>query len=282
MRTTSKLTVAGGCLIALGGIASSWAVDPDSRDAMDEQVADAHRETQILNRFRTNPQLNAYDLGTIVDGNGARLTGTVDSEVVKALAERVAFGSEGILRVDNRIEVDVNSPPPPTAEARRSSSQLLLADAALSLSIQSKLSWNTHTESLDAHVDSRAGQVTLSGSTISYAERDMAETIARNTDGVIGIDNKLVLTLQPRVATTLDRDGESGGKTSDSWITSKVKTSLLFTRGFSHVNFAVTTRSGVVSLAGVVHSKADRDLAMQVAQDIRGVKQVEADGLTVG
>jgi osmotically-inducible protein OsmY len=38
----------------------------------------------------------------------------------------------------------------------------------------------------------------------------------------------------------------------------------------------------VVSLAGVVASKADRDLALRVAQDVRGVREVDADGLTVG
>jgi hyperosmotically inducible protein len=281
MRVIRELSTAVGCLIALGGIASSWAMDQSSSDVMDEQVADAHREAQILNRFRMDPRLHAYDFSAIVDGSSARLTGTVESESVKALAEHVALASEGILRVDNRIAVDVNALPPQSVEDRRAT-KTSDADAAIRASIRSRLLWNVHTEGMDIRIDSHAGQVTLAGSTISYAERDMAGLVAENTVGVSGVDNELVLTHQPRALIKVDRAGEQGGKTSDAWITSSVKSSLQFTRGISRIDFSVTTTGGVVSLTGIVHSKAERDLAMQVAQDIRGVKQVDAEGLTVG
>jgi len=276
-----SFTLVGGCTIALCSIAASQASDQSSREAMDEQVADANREAQILNRFRTSPQLHAYDLNAIVDRDGARLSGTVESETVKALAERVALASEGILRVDNRIAVDVNALPPQSVEDRRDS-KTAGADAAITSSIRSRLLWNSHTDGMDIRIVSKDGQVTLTGTSISYAERDIAGIVAANTVGVRAVNNELVLTHQPRAPIRGDRAGEQGGKTTDAWITSSVRSSLQFTRGISQVVFTVTTTGGVVSLTGIVHSNADRDLAMQVAQDIRGVKQVDADGLTVG
>ena len=69
---------------------------------------------------------------------------------------------------------------------------------------------------------------------------------------------------------------------SDAWITSRVKSSLMFTRGVSSFDITVTTVNGVVSLNGMVDSTAERELAVRVAQDVRGVKKVEASGLKAG
>jgi hyperosmotically inducible protein len=50
----------------------------------------------------------------------------------------------------------------------------------------------------------------------------------------------------------------------------------------SRFDIAVTTSNGIVTLKGMVDSKAGRELAMEVAQDVPGVKRVDAAGLTVG
>jgi hyperosmotically inducible protein len=69
---------------------------------------------------------------------------------------------------------------------------------------------------------------------------------------------------------------------TDSWITSKVKSSLVFTRGVNGFAITVTTLNGTVSLQGVVDSAAERELAVRVTRDIRGVLKVDAQGLKVG
>jgi len=279
IRTLALGTAVG---LVFGGVGTCGAIEESATRAMSDQVINAHREAQILVKFSNTPELRAYDLIVLVDGDKAALGGAVDSDAAGKLAERIAFAAEGILRVENKIRIDPDAVPKHHGAADRSA-DMIAADAAISASVKSRLQWNVHTEDLDARIDTREGAVTLDGSTISYAERDMAETIARNTVGVVTVNNALVLSHEPRPVAWRDRDGDRDGKPpSDTWITSKVKSSLQFTRGMRRFDIGVTTSNGVVSLSGVVDSEAVRELAMQVAQDIHGVRQVDAGGLTVG
>lgn len=66
---------------------------------------------------------------------------------------------------------------------------------------------------------------------------------------------------------------------SDTWITSKVKSTFLADDGISGLDIKVETNKGVVSLSGVVPTDAERDLAVQKAKTIKGVRAVSADGL---
>ncbi|MDH0894320.1 MULTISPECIES: BON domain-containing protein [unclassified Pseudomonas] len=66
---------------------------------------------------------------------------------------------------------------------------------------------------------------------------------------------------------------------TDTWITSKVKASFLADDSISGLDIKVETNQGVVSLSGVVPTDAERDLAVEKAKTIKGVKAVSADGL---
>ncbi|MES2818627.1 MAG: BON domain-containing protein [Pseudomonadota bacterium] len=77
-------------------------------------------------------------------------------------------------------------------------------------------------------------------------------------------------------AETVDNAQEA---VSDTWITSKVKSSFVADDSLSALDIKVETNQGVVSLSGVVSSDAERDLAVSTAKGIKGVKAVSADGL---
>ncbi|WP_437881603.1 BON domain-containing protein [Pseudomonas sp. LRF_L74] len=66
---------------------------------------------------------------------------------------------------------------------------------------------------------------------------------------------------------------------SDTWITSKVKSTFLAEKNLSGLDIKVETNKGVVSLSGVVATDAERDLAIAKAKEIKGVHAVSADGL---
>lgn len=270
-----RLGIAAVILASAGPLA---AATPAADAAVDGQVASARRETGILAAYRMSPELRGYDINVLVAGDSAALTGVVDSEDARLLAGRIALATNGIARVDNRITIDALARPR-SDTGSGSGVDARAADDAISAAIESKLQWNALTDGLDVRVATHAGRVTLAGSAISYAERDMAGIVANDTDGVVGVSNELTLAAGART------DRHAGGPAdppSDAWISSRVKSSLLFTRGVSRFAISVATRHGVVSLAGVVASKADRDLVLQVAQDVRGVRQVDAEGLTIG
>lgn len=64
-----------------------------------------------------------------------------------------------------------------------------------------------------------------------------------------------------------------GVRTSDSWITTKVKTQLLFGKDINSGRFKVITENGVVYLLGLV-TKDESNRALNVARRVDGVKKV--------
>lgn len=74
---------------------------------------------------------------------------------------------------------------------------------------------------------------------------------------------------------------DSSQPVGDTWITTKVKADLLATENVSGLDIKVETVDGVVTLTGAVASKAQKDKAVAVAKQIKGVKRVDASGLTL-
>ncbi|TBU97920.1 BON domain-containing protein [Stutzerimonas kirkiae] len=72
---------------------------------------------------------------------------------------------------------------------------------------------------------------------------------------------------------------KAGEVVSDTWITTKVKSSLLADSATSGTDIKVETKDGIVSLSGTVASEAERKLAIEKTKEIKGVRDVAADGL---
>jgi len=82
-------------------------------------------------------------------------------------------------------------------------------------------------------------------------------------------------------------DGPGDGRDSsqpvdDTWITTKVKSSLLAESDVSGLDINVDTLNGVVTLRGQVENQAQIDTATRIAREIEGVSNVDTSGLTVG
>lgn len=68
--------------------------------------------------------------------------------------------------------------------------------------------------------------------------------------------------------------------TSDTWITTKVKSDLVTEKGIPGTDIKVETNKGVVSLSSdVAVTEAQKTTAVKIAKNIKGVKAVSADGL---
>jgi hyperosmotically inducible protein len=70
-------------------------------------------------------------------------------------------------------------------------------------------------------------------------------------------------------------------KTADAWITTKVKTEFGTTKGIHATDISVSTNDGVVTLSGTASSAKEKAHAVRVARKVKGVKSVDATGLTV-
>ncbi|VXC98830.1 Phospholipid-binding protein [Pseudomonas sp. 8Z] len=84
---------------------------------------------------------------------------------------------------------------------------------------------------------------------------------------------------EPTMLAANDTVDKAEQAVSDTWITSKVKSSFIADKNLSALDIKVETNQGVVSLSGVVATDAERDLAVAKAKEVEGVKAVAGDGL---
>lgn len=75
--------------------------------------------------------------------------------------------------------------------------------------------------------------------------------------------------------------GNSEQPVGDTWITTKVKASMLANQDVPGLDISVETINGVVHLTGEVDTQAEADRAVAVAGDIEGVTRVDASGIAV-
>jgi hyperosmotically inducible protein len=81
----------------------------------------------------------------------------------------------------------------------------------------------------------------------------------------------------PRSTSADDASAQPG---TDGWITTKVKAQLMTTKGIPSTDISVTTTNGIVTLSGVVDSKAQVQKSVAVAKAIKGVHKVDSSALT--
>jgi hyperosmotically inducible protein len=266
----SPLSNALGIALVLG-MAPALAADK----SVEQAVAEARLEGQIGTAILLNRHLNPFEIDVDVEGDTAILTGVVDESIDRELAERVAKNAKGIARVDNRITIDAETTGRVRADGDRDFGEVL-EDASITASVKSRLLWNDVTDGLDIEVDTVDHRVTLTGDATTQAEKDMATRLAMRTDGVRGVDNKIVV--KPSTAPKPENADE---RVSDTWITTKVKSSLLMSTNVDGLDLSVETKDGVVTLTGQASSTAERDLAVEIAKDIKGVKNVNASGVKI-
>lgn len=269
-----KSLIASAIALSMTGLAGTAAAGTLSQD-----VTAARQESQIWTTYALNPYLRANDLKVTVDGGKATLTGVVEESVNKDLAKQIALGVSGITDVDNQIVVkaDYKAPPRP---AERSYGEVI-DDATVTTAVKSKLLWSRHTDGLSTNVDTNMGKVTLTGTADSGASKDLATRLALNTRGVASVNNQLVVRgAKPGIGVKASATtSEVAGDISDSWITTKVKSTFMYSTNVDGSDIDVSTNGGVVTLSGKVDSGAERELAIEMANNVRGVRSVQSAGL---
>jgi len=138
-------------------------------------------------------------------------------------------------------------------------------DSVITSRVKSALLAESDIKSFDFKVETRKGEVQLSGFVDNQDQVDRASSVARAVSGVKAVQNNVLLKGK---ATTV------GEKVDDGIITSKIKAALLGDAGVKSSDIAVVTRQGEVLLSGFVDSKAQMDRAMEVARGVEGVRLV--------
>jgi osmotically-inducible protein OsmY len=123
--------------------------------------------------------------------------------------------------------------------------------------------YKTYLKDEHIKISSKDGAVTLSGSVFNDTHKPMAQDVAEALPGVKSVDNRIEYT------------GDRAAENSDTWISMKVKTALLFHRNVNAHKTEVYVKDGIVTLKGKASSPAQRDLTTEFTKDVAGVKDVK-------
>jgi len=138
-------------------------------------------------------------------------------------------------------------------------------DSVVTASVKTALLGESEIKSFDFKVETRKGEVQLSGFVDSQSQIDRALSVVRAVAGVKSIDNKLAT--KSGVATV-------GNKIDDNIVTTRVKAALLADTTVKSFDIAVLTRMGEVQLSGFVDNQGQMDRAIEVTRGVDGVSGV--------
>ena len=138
-------------------------------------------------------------------------------------------------------------------------------DSTITTKVKSALLADADVKSFDIKVETRKGEVQLSGFVDNQSQMDRAVAVAKGVEGVKKVDNKMSL---KTTSTTM------GDKIDDGVITTKVKAALLGDSTVKSSDIGVVTRDGEVQLSGFVDSQSQIERATEVAKGVEGVKSV--------
>jgi osmotically-inducible protein OsmY len=181
--------------LALSAGLSAAAFAGDDRSKVEKWQGNAHDawlDGKIETSYTLNRYLNPFTIDTKVKNSVVTLSGEVDSEIDKELAEEIAKATDGVTKVHNELQVVAGTR---DANERQSGNARdfgdFIDDATITARVKYALLANGSTEGLRIDVDTMNREVTLSGEVSSDQEKQLAETIAGNVDGVADVKSDL-------------------------------------------------------------------------------------------
>ncbi len=120
--------------------------------------------------------------------------------------------------------------------------------------------FKTYLSGDDIRIQSRDGDVTLTGTVSEEFHKSLAFETVAGMPGVESVDNRLEL------------KGVPPTPNSDAWLRTKVKASLSFRRSVNAGTTEVEVKDGIVTLRGEAASEAQKELATEYAKDVEGLE----------
>jgi osmotically-inducible protein OsmY len=224
--------------------------------------------TKIQAQYFMSPEIKPWNIDvTTMRGGVVTVAGLVESEEDKSEALRIARETDGVTRVEDQLRVKRNE--------SGAYAEPMVSDAWVTSKIQVKYFLDGLVKLRNIDVDTRSNIVTLTGAVGTESERRRAVALARSTDGVREVIDKL--RVDPAVRTG-DRAEQIPGvqplPRPDPWVTMKIQSQYFLDPAVKGHKIDVTTREGVVTLTGNVESEALKRQAERIAADTEGVTRV--------
>lgn len=139
-------------------------------------------------------------------------------------------------------------------------------DSVVTTRVKSALLADHNTKSLDIKVETRKGQVQLSGFVDSKERLDKAIDLVRKVEGVKGVENAMAV---KEGALTV------GDAVDDSVLTTRIKSALFADPNVKSFDIAVVTRKGEVQLSGFVENREQINRVIDIVRGVAGVEKID-------
>jgi osmotically-inducible protein OsmY len=139
-----------------------------------------------------------------------------------------------------------------------------MSDSQISIAIKAKYYQFNPDLYARVGVNVQSGEVLLTGSVPDSQWQVEAEKMAWEVNGVKQVDNHI-------------ETSDSSGLASiavDSWITTQVKTNLLFDESIRSLNYSIKTVDGNIYIMGFAQSQEELEKVTKYASGVKGVKKV--------
>ena len=237
--------------------------------ALASQPDDAWITTKVKMKLLTAERIDPFQINVDTFDGNVTLHGSVESEDLKAEAEKLTSQVDGVREVRNLLAVV------PTA----AQDAVEASDAEVRSRVETVLERDKALEHSSIGVKSvNDGIVVLSGEAETLSAHQRALEDARSVQGVRSVASEIrspnELADRELWSDEEPASSELGDAASDGWITAKAKVRLMAEPGVSPLSVNVDTRGGVVTLFGSVASEEKKQAAEREVRKINGVKGV--------
>ncbi|GAC16717.1 BON domain-containing protein [Aliiglaciecola lipolytica] len=179
------------CSLLIAAALTTASMSANAENEWSERTKDAWIDGKAETTLLFNGNLDSFDIDTDVNNGVVTLTGKVDTEVDKALAEELILSLDGVEDVDNKLTVfneDKAGEDDETSEVMQT-----LKDSKVASVVKTRLLFESEVSGTDINVEVEDGVVTLIGELDSEAELELAVAIAENTNDVKSVVSKLTV-----------------------------------------------------------------------------------------
>ena len=230
-------------------------------------VEDSTITARIEALYLLDQHLNPLNINTTTRDGNVMISGSVNDQVQRELAEDLALSVLGVRFVDNQLVV-INTV---IGEKEQRSWSQRVQDRAVTAAVRGRMLGSGEFKGLKIGITTINNVVTLFGVVPTEAHVESMITIASNTKGVEDVVNQL--SIRPK-DDAYDAVRGTGRQISDEWLESRVSTAIMLNRHLKMRELDVEVDDGICMLSGTVDSEEKRVLAEEVARNIQGITEV--------
>ena len=196
-RTTEGVTDVRDQLRVKEAVATTGTTAAGAAEEGAESLNDSWITAKIQSKYFLNPDVKGRDINVDTNAGVVRLRGSVDSYGERRQAVSLARNTDGVREVRDELRVDRRNQP--TAYAGQAASTAVaktgqaIDDGWVKTKLESKFYTDEQLHASRIDIAVRNGQVTLTGQVPSPDAKQAAAELARDTDGVSGVQNQLTI-----------------------------------------------------------------------------------------